>query len=602
MRSLVVKVRVVEDVSASEEQITAVYIRVTKEESVATDLSIPNQRARSLEICSERGWSPVALYVEPKHVGGDLGPVKRPALAHMLRDVEAGRVARVLVRHTDRLWRGSGVQDVILEALRRSGTELWDFGGLREQRSAGGRFALKVLGAAAELEKNLTGERIREMKRGKAKAGKVGGGPPPFGYTSQSRVKREARLLGMGDEDAERKAVQQCPMSRCLYADEHEAEIVKLVFDLYLRKRWGSRRIADELNRRGERRRGGGLWVATKVGRIVNDPVVAGFMSYDEDAYAKGLASRRPRFRQTLYQGAHPAIIAANTWHEAQRLKTEVNLPKLRTRSASSARTYPLTGVLSCGACGAHMRGRSSGSESFGTYVCSRRAYLGKEHGCAGASMHQGWAETTVWSYLDGLFQAPELVTRIVEEATRKRAGGQPEVKARLEAARAEASTLASKQRKWMERFEEAGDAASDLLWERINELEARRAALGEETKLLEAQLASSSQRPLSAEEISRALAKLQGFAAAPPEKRRVLVERLVHRHDLRVRVLDGRRLAVSLRLDPVGEGEGRGQVGSRLVLVSPNTQRSDEGGQDRKTRPVCPESPVPGGPASRTL
>ena len=596
------KVRIVEDVSTSEELVTAIYIRVTKEESVATDLSIPNQRARSLEICSERGWSPVRLYVEPKHVGGDLGPLKRPALAHLLRDVEAGRVSRVLVRHTDRLWRGSSVQDVILDALRRTGTELWDFGGLREQRSAGGRFALKVLGAAAELEKNLTGERIREMKRGKAKAGKVGGGPPPFGYTSQSRVKREARLLGMSDEEAERKAVQQCPMSRCLYADEYEAEIVKLIFDLYLEKRWGCRRIADELNRRGARRRGGGAWVPTKVGRVVNDPVVAGFMSYDEDAYAKGLASRRPRFRQTLYQGTHPAIIEANIWHEAQRLKIEVNLPKLRTKSASSARTYPLTGVLTCGACGAHMRGRSSGSESFGTYVCSRRAYLGKDHGCAGASMHQRWAETTVWSYLDGLFQAPELVTRIVEEAATKRRGGRPEIKARLEAVRAEASALESKQRKWMERFEEANDAASDLLWQRLKELEARRGVLSEEAKLLEAQLAGTRERQLSAEEISQALAKLQGFAAAPAEKRRVLVERLVHRHDLRIRVLDGRRLVVSIRLDPLGEGEGRGKVGSRVVLVSPGTQRSDEGGRDRKTRPVCPDSPVPGGPASKTL
>jgi site-specific DNA recombinase len=597
-----VKVRIVEEVGASEEQLTAIYIRVTKEESVATDLSIPNQRARSLEICGERGWSPVALYLEPKHVGGDLGPRKRPALARLLRDVECGRVARVLVRHTDRLWRGTSIQDLILDAFRRAGTELWDFGGLREQRSAGGRFALKVLGAAAELEKNLTGERIREMKRGKAKAGKVGGGPPPFGYTSQSRVRRDARLLGMSEEEAERMAVQRCPMSRCLYVDDHEAQIVKLIFELYLENRWGSRRVADELNRRGARRRGGGAWVATKVGRVVNDPVVAGFMSYDEEAYAKGLASRHPRFRQTLYQGAHPAIIGANIWHEAQQLKTEVNLPQLRTKAASTARAYPLTGVLSCGACGAHMRGRSSGSKSFGTYVCSRRAYLGKEHGCAGASMHQGWAETTVWTYLDGLFQAPELVARIVEEAVRKRRGGQPEVKVRLEAVRAEASALESKQRKWMERFEEADQAASDLLWQRLKELEARRAALGEEAKMLEVQLVNSSHRQVSAEEISAALAKLQGFAAAPAEKRRVLVERLVHRHDLRVRVLDGRRLAVSMRLDPLGEGEERGKVGSRIVLVSPEMQHSDAGGRDRKTRPVCPDSPVPGDPPSKML
>lgn len=597
------KVRVLEDAPSCEEPLTAIYVRVTKEESVTTDLSIPNQKARSLEICEERGWSPAKLYVEPRHVGGELDPAKRPALAELLRDVESGRVARVLARHTDRLWRGSRVQDLILDALRRNGVDLWDFGGLREQRSAGGRFALKVLGAAAELEKNLTGERIVEMKRGKARAGKFGGGPAPFGYTSQSRVKREARFAGASEDEAERLAVERCPLPRALCIDEREAEVVKIVFELYLSRRLGCRRIAEELNRRGYRRRGGGAWVASKVGRIVNDPVVAGFTSYDEHAYAKGMPSKLPRFRQTLYSGTHPAIVLPERWREAQRLKTEVNAPRLRTKSAARTRAYPLTGVLKCGECGAHMRGKSSGTRGSANYVCSRRAYYGKEGGCAGPSIHQAWAETTVWAYLDQLFQAPELVARIVGEASRQTRRAEPEAKARLDAVHAEAASLEGKQRKWMERFEESeDDAASDVLWKRIKELEARRARLGEEAKVLEARLSGTSPRVFSPDEISRALSKLQGFTAAQPEKRRVLVERLVHRHDLRVRVLDGRRLAVSLRLDPIEDDAARGAVGSRLVLTGQEMRQAANGGTNGRTRPMYPEAPVPGGPASRTL
>lgn len=597
------KVRVLEDLSAAGELVTAIYCRVTKEESLTTDLSIPNQKARGLEICEERGWTTVKLYIEPKQVGGDLPPAKRPALAELLRDVEIGRVTRVLVRHTDRLWRRTHVQDLILDALRGHGVELWDFGGLREQRSAGGRFALKVLGAAAELEKGLTGERIVEMKRGKARAGRFGGGPPPTGFTSQSRVRREALISGLGEDEAERLAVERCPLARCLYLDEREAEIVKVAFELYLEKRWGCRRIADELNRRGFRRRGGGLWVAVKVGRIINDPVVAGFTSYDEDSYAKGLPSRRPRYRQTLYQGTHPAIISPDKWHEAQRIKTTLNTPHRRTKGGPSARIYALTGVMTCGICGSPLRGRSSGSNSFGTYVCSRRVYLGKEHGCAGPSMHQGWAETTVWNYLDRLFQSPSLVERIVEEASNRTRDAAPEAKARLETIRAETASLEGKQRKWMERFEESGDAmAADILWKRIKELEDRRLALGEEAKAIEARLAASAPRRLSAEDISRVLAKLQGFAAAEPEKRRILVERLVHRHDLRVRLLDSRRLVVSLRLDPVPDDADRHAVGTRLVLTGWETRQRVDGGTSGRARPVYPGAPVPGGPASRRL
>lgn len=598
------KIRIVEDALSSEERVTAIYVRVTHEESLKADLSVPNQRARALEICTEREWSPVRLYVEPKNVGGDLLPAKRPALAEMLRDVEAGRVARVLVRHTDRLWRGSRVQDLLLEAFRRNSVELWDFGGQREMRSAGGRFALKVLGAAAELEKGLTGERIREMKRGKARAGKIGGGgPPSFGYTSQGRAKRELIASGMNEDEAERLASERYPLSRAHYIDEAEAEVVRLVFELYLKQRWGCRRIAEELNRRGHRRRGGFLWSPVKVAKIVNNPVVAGFTSFDEEAYEKGLPSTRPRFRQTLYPGTHPAIVTPEVWHEAQRLKTEVNTERLRTKSDERSRAYPLSGVLRCAACGSHMRGKSSGVSRAATYVCSRRAYLGKTHGCAGSSIQQHWAEATVWTYLDRLFRTPELVAEVFEKASRKAKRELPEAKSRLDAVRAEVAQLEGKQRKWMERYEETDDRASaELLWERIRELKARQIELRAEAEALEAKLAATGERKLTAEDVSRALAKLQTFEGAPPEKRRILVEKLVHRHDLRVRVLDGHRLAVSLRLDAIEDDASRSEVGSRLVLIGEEARRKVAGDTTGRARPVFPGSPVPGGPARRTL
>lgn len=597
------KIRIVENASASEEPVTAIYVRVTHEESLKADLSVPNQRARSLEICTEREWSPAKLYIEPKNVGGDLLPAKRPALAELLRDVEAGRVARVLVRHTDRLWRGSKVQDLILDALRRNGVELWDFGGQREMRSAGGRFALKVLGAAAELEKGLTGERIREMKRGKAKAGKVAGGPPPYGYTSQSRLKLEHLKAGLSEEETERLAVERCPLSRTLYVDEREAEVVRLIYELYLDRRWGARRIAIELNRLGHRRRSGLVWVPVKVNLVINNPVVAGYTSFDEESYEKGLPSKQPRFRQTLYAGTHPAIVSPEQWHEAQRLKIEVNAPRLRVKEGKRSRSYPLTGVLRCGTCGAQMRGRSSGAGAYAYYICGRRAYYGKADGCSGPPILQKWAESTVWSYLDKLLCTPELVAEVFEKAVRKVKCELPEAKSRLDAIRADIAQLEAKQRKWMERYEETDDAtAAEILWERIRELKARQLELRAEEEALGAKLVGAQERKLTPEDVARALAKLQVFDGAPPEKRRILVERLVHRHDLRVRVLERNRLAVSLRLDPIEDDAARAAVGSRLILIGQETQRKVAGGTKRRAGPMYPGSPVPGGPASRTL
>lgn len=588
------KVRLIDDARKADEAVTAIYVRVTKAESVEVNLSIPNQKNRAVEICGERAWSPVKLYVEPRHVSGKLLPAKRPALAELLADVEAGRVKRVLVRHTDRLWRHSRVQEVVLDALRRHGVELWDFNGQREHRSAGGRFSLQVLGAAAELEVGLASERVKEMKRGKAIAGKVGGGPPPFGYVSQSLLRREHVAHGMSEDDAERTAVGRCPLSRAWYVEADEAKVVILVFDLYVKQRWGSRRISGELNRRGMRRRGGHLWGANTVSKVINNPAVAGFTSYDEEAYEKGIPSRLPRFRQKLFQGTHPAIIPPETWLAAQELKSKVNATRLRTKTSPHARVYPLVGILKCAVCGSPMRGKSSGAGRNARYVCPKRADLGTSFGCAGPTVRALWAEETALQYLDRLFRSPEMVAESFRRAAVQMKREQPQAKARLVEVRAQVTELEARQRKWMEKYEEAKDeAASEIVWTRLRELKTKQLTLAVEAAELEGKLAAEG-RTLTSDEVSAALARIPTISTAAPEKRRVLVERLAARHDLRVHLVDERRLAVTLRLDEVSN-DNTDAVGQRLVLVGGKSSGNADGGQKRAhLGPMCTGAPKP--------
>jgi DNA invertase Pin-like site-specific DNA recombinase len=235
----------------------AFYVRVTREESVTADLSIPNQIARAKEIAATRGWHDYKLYVEPRHVSAELWIDKRPALNELLDDVAAGHISGVCARHTDRLWRNNDIQARLLHALRLQGVELWDFTNKYDYKSAHGRFSLQVLGAASELEVNLTAERIREMKRGKAAKGKTGGGPPPFGYTSQSRRIHELEEAGHPRDEAYRRACLEFPIGKCWYIDEREAEMVRLIFELYTspRYRYGCKRIVRHLNERGYKTR-----------------------------------------------------------------------------------------------------------------------------------------------------------------------------------------------------------------------------------------------------------------------------------------------------------------------------------------------------------
>ena len=594
------RIRMVEDAGSAGEAVTGIYLRVTVEESIKTDLSIPNQRRRGLEICTERGWSPVKVYQEPRHVGGDEPPAKRPALAALLADIEAGHVKRVLVRHDDRLWRSTEVQDLILNVLRRNTVDLWTFAGQRELRSAGGRFALKVLGAAAELEKGLTGERIREMKRGKAHAGRLGGGPPSFGYTSQSRCKLELLRQGASEDEAHRLACEKYPVAKTWYLDEQEAEVVRLIFNLYLSERLGCRRISQELNRRGHRRRGGYAWSPVKVGKIVNNPAVAGLTTYDEDAYVKGLPSKAARFRQTLFPGQHPAIIPAERWHEAQRIKTEVNGRLVRTKGSPQARIYPLTGVLTCGLCGSPMSGKSSGTHASPYYVCARRKYYGKVDGCSGPSMHMRWADEAVWDYLDRLFQTPESLQALRDRVNHELAERTPEFETRLREVRGAMADLEAKQRRWMEKYEAAADDASaEIIWQRVRELKSQEIELRREAEGLEQGLGASTRRQLSMEEMAAYLAKLKDLPSTPAVKRRAFIEKLRHFHDLRIRVLDSRRMAVFLRLDQEDAGSETAKtdeaVGNRLAMVAKRATSSRHG-------PMYSGKPDPGGPMKSRL
>lgn len=72
-------------------------------------------------------------------------------------------------------------------------------------------------------------------------------------------------------------------------------------------------------------------------------------------------------------------------------------------------------------------------------------------------------------------------------------------------------------------------------------------------------------------------------------------MDRLVHRHDLRVRILDGRRLAVGLRLDSWEDDTKRQQVGTRLMFVGAEPREDGGGSHKRLDGPMSPDSPKPG-------
>ncbi|MBK9260409.1 MAG: recombinase family protein [Polyangiaceae bacterium] len=552
----------------------AFYVRVTTEESVKKDLSIPNQCNRAIEIAKARGWHDYRIYVEPVNVSAELWTDKRPAFKQMLDDAAAGRIIGICARHTDRLWRNNDVMGKLIGVLRPHGVELWDFNSRYEYKSAHGRFSLQVLGAASELEVGLVSERIREMKRGKALKGKQSGGAPPFGYTSQTHRKAQLIADGYSPDDAYRQACVEYPVGKTWYINEDEAAIVRLIFELYTshQYRYGCKRIARHLNMAGYHRRLAGPFVHSTVVKILKNPVYAGYQSFDEVAYERRVPSKLPRHKQTLFAGEHPAIIEPNVWHLAQEIRaSESKINRIRNSPAGATiEMFSLTGLLKCPLCGGSLHGkwttrRAIPERNYRYYYCSRRHDGGPE-ACSFPAIPATPLQDAVWNWLHEILASPEFVMEHFQRMQKGMKAEQPDAMKRLATLQRKRDTLKGAIAKYFKAFEACPNPDAAVL-ERVRELRAELQNVEGEIVNMESRTPPV-ERALNPDRVRHYLAQLRERIAARTDYQRAIFQELKRSHDFHIRVSpSGREFTLSLAL-PREEMVGEKAADKRLMSV----------------------------------
>lgn len=175
-------------------------------------------------------------------------------------------------------------------------------------------------------------ERAREGMRRRALRAEVLG-RPPYGYAVEGRT---------------------------LAPHPREARVVERIFALYLDEGEGIRRIAGALNAAGIQTRRGGTWSTGAVRTVLRNPAYIGLY--------RRLGVAVPR--------AHPALVPAARFHEAQR-----RLDARRT-SAKVQRRHPylLAGLVRCGHCRHRMIGarRPSPGGDVALYRCESATNRGR--------------------------------------------------------------------------------------------------------------------------------------------------------------------------------------------------------------------------------
>ena len=144
----------------------AVYVRTS-----TVDQNLRTQLLDLQQMANQRGLEIVQQYSD--QVSGT--KARRPGLDRMMSDARRGRFDVVLTWASDRIARSVKNFLEILDELRRLNVEFVSF---REQIDTGGalgRAVTVIIGAVAELERNLIVERVRAgMRRAKLEGRSIG--------------------------------------------------------------------------------------------------------------------------------------------------------------------------------------------------------------------------------------------------------------------------------------------------------------------------------------------------------------------------------------------------------------------------------------------
>jgi DNA invertase Pin-like site-specific DNA recombinase len=168
----------------------AVYVRVSTDNQ-----NTEGQETELKEYAKHRGWEVTRIYRD-KMSGAKSS---RPALDELMVDAKKRKTDIVLVWRFDRFARSVSHLLQALESFRTVGIEFVSLSEQVDTSTATGKMVFTVLGAVAELERSLIGERVRSGLRNARAKGKRLGRPPLRELTAGlvTQVKRDRRRKRM---------------------------------------------------------------------------------------------------------------------------------------------------------------------------------------------------------------------------------------------------------------------------------------------------------------------------------------------------------------------------------------------------------------------
>lgn len=376
----------------------AVYARISEDDS-GEGAGVKDQLKGAREFAEVNGWTVVA-----ERIDNDISALRgkpRPGYSALMADADAGRISRIVVFHSSRLWRNRRERAEGIERLARAKVSVSSVKGpALDLSTAYGRGMAGMLGEFDTMESEVKSERVEAAARRRADSGDPNGAVP-FGWTRVIETNERGVRNGARDVFHPEEAPIVAEVCRRLLAGESLLGVTAWLNESGVPAPGAKFKLKGR--DRGLANPDGRRWGKTSVRKIALRAQNCGMRQYRQGTPDERL----------LPMKADP-IITREQW---ERLVARLTDPRRKTNKPG-ARRHLLSHcrVGQCGVCGGLLRSQTKR----GRYGQPQTLYACADKGCVGRK--QEYVDALVQGAVVGRLTMMDARDLLMGDDTRARA------------------------------------------------------------------------------------------------------------------------------------------------------------------------------------
>lgn len=305
-----------------------IYCRVSTEEESQKN-ALEGQIKEAIKSVEEKKWILVDQYVDEGKSGTTTK--NRPQYNRLIKDLSQDRFDIIVIKSQDRLMRNTLEWYMFIDLVNKCKKQLFFY---LENKFYNTEDSL-IVGIKAILAEEYSRELSKKINNAHKN-----------GQKECSRIMLNSKTWGYDK------------VNKQVVINEKEAEIVRLIFDLYI-KGYGARTISKTLTEMGVKSRSGGDFAYVTIRKIVRNPLYKGdvVMNRLHNDFDSKRVVHIPKEEWIIHKNAVPAIVSEETWQAANsildtRYQDTFSTQGIPIRIGKNKGDYPLSSKIYCGECG----------------------------------------------------------------------------------------------------------------------------------------------------------------------------------------------------------------------------------------------------------